>query len=73
MSKHAWLIWATPVALWAVYMCWLSGYQVGYEEGHDSGWQSAYRLYLPPKPAPRLLYPDANLSVSQVDAEPAQD
>lgn len=47
MTKQTWLIWATPVAIWGVYMCWLSGYQNGYDHGHHDGWDRAAANFAP--------------------------
>lgn len=41
MAKHSWIIWIAPLAVWGVYMSWLSGYSNGYEQGHNEGWQTA--------------------------------
>ncbi|MBI1348736.1 hypothetical protein GC163_20885 [bacterium] len=47
MTKHAWMVWAAPVAIWGVYMCWLSGYQNGYDHGHHDGWDRAAANFAP--------------------------
>jgi hypothetical protein len=47
MAKHGWLVWLTPLACWAIYMCWLTGYQSGYQVGHVDGWDTAHRVSLP--------------------------
>uniref|UniRef100_A0A7C2JZJ5 Uncharacterized protein n=1 Tax=Schlesneria paludicola TaxID=360056 RepID=A0A7C2JZJ5_9PLAN len=44
MTKHLWMLWLVPVACWAVYMCWLTGYQNGYAAGHTDGWNTARRV-----------------------------
>jgi hypothetical protein len=44
MSRQFWMLWLMPVGAWAVYMCWLTGYQSGYEAGHDDGWTKAVHL-----------------------------
>jgi len=41
VSKNFWMIWLAPAAAWAIYMCWLSGYRSGYEQGHTEAWDSA--------------------------------
>jgi len=41
VSKNSWMIWLAPAAAWAIYMCWLSGYRSGYEQGHTEAWDSA--------------------------------
>ncbi len=48
MSKHGWMLWVAPAAIWAVYMCWLTGYQSGYEQGHSAAWASARAALVPP-------------------------
>ena len=47
MSKHCWLLWLVPAAFWAVSMCWLTGYQNGYEQGHSAGWETARHAFTP--------------------------
>ena len=47
MTKHSWMLWMAPVAAWTVYMCWLSGYQNGYEQGHTAGWDTARNALMP--------------------------
>lgn len=47
MTKHGWTLWLAPAAVWAVYMCWLAGYQSGYEQGLDTGWSSARQCFMP--------------------------
>jgi hypothetical protein len=41
VSKHSWMLWLAPLTVWAVYMCWLTGYRSGYEQGHVEAWDSA--------------------------------
>lgn len=40
-SRTSWMLWLVPLGLWAVYLCWLTGYRNGYESGHDDGWNTA--------------------------------
>ncbi len=47
MTKHSWTLWLAPAAVWAVYMCWLTGYQNGYEQGHNAGWETARSSFMP--------------------------
>lgn len=47
MTKHGWMLWLAPVAVWGVYMCWLSGYQSGYDQGHCEGWDTARASFMP--------------------------
>jgi hypothetical protein len=47
MSKHGWMLWLAPVAAWAVYMCWLTGFQTGYDAGHTDGWATARKAFMP--------------------------
>ena len=39
MTVNSWKLWLAPFALWGVYVCWHSGYQSGYAEGHQTAWQ----------------------------------
>ena len=41
MQKHSWMLWLVPAGVWGVYMCWLWGYQAGYERGNAQAWDSA--------------------------------
>jgi hypothetical protein len=54
MTKHGWMLWLAPIAVWAVYMCWLTGFQSGYEAGHNDGWDTARRSFMPV----RIVEPD---------------
>ena len=47
MPKFSWMLWLLPVAVWAVYMCWASGYQAGYTEGHEQAWVNARSALTP--------------------------
>jgi|GEM_PF-6450246 len=47
MTKQSWMLWAAPVAIWGVYMCWLTGYQNGYDHGHHDGWDRAQANFAP--------------------------
>lgn len=38
MTVNSWKLWLAPFALWGVYVCWHSGYQSGYAEGHQTAW-----------------------------------
>lgn len=39
MTVDSWKLWLAPFALWGIYVCWHSGYQSGYAEGHQTAWQ----------------------------------
>ena len=41
MAKRIWLIWLVPFTAWGLYWCWSSGYNAGYEEGHQEAWSRA--------------------------------
>ncbi len=56
MTKHSWMLWLAPAAVWAVYMCWLTGYQNGYEQGHNEGWETARTALMPPRDDVRRLH-----------------
>jgi hypothetical protein len=43
-SRLSWPLWLVPLACWAVYLCWMAGYQNGYESGHDDGWNRARKV-----------------------------
>lgn len=47
MKNHAWILWLAPIGVWAVYMCWLTGFQSGYDAGHNDGWATARRAFMP--------------------------
>ena len=39
MTVESWKLWLIPFALWGVFVCWNSGYQSGYAEGHQTAWK----------------------------------
>ena len=39
MTIVSWKLWLIPFAFWGVYLCWNSGYQSGYAEGHQTAWR----------------------------------
>ncbi len=39
MIVEGWKLWIVPVGLWALYVCWHTGYQAGYSDGHETAWQ----------------------------------
>lgn len=39
MAVENWKLWLVPFAIWGVVMAWYTGYQSGYQEGHDTAWQ----------------------------------
>lgn len=39
MSIDNWKLWMVPFAAWLVVMAWYTGYQSGYNEGHQTAWQ----------------------------------
>lgn len=51
MNKHGWMLWLAPVAVWTVYMCWLTGFNSGYEAGHTDGWATARKVLMPQRTA----------------------
>lgn len=38
MANQTWKLWAVPFGLWGLYLCWYSGYQSGYADGHETAW-----------------------------------
>ena len=38
MANQSWKMWLVPFGLWALYLCWYSGYQSGYADGHETAW-----------------------------------
>lgn len=71
MTKHSWMLWAAPVAIWGVYMCWLTGYQNGYDHGHHDGWDRAHANFAPRNNLVRLDQPHL-AQISLQDDVPAQ-
>lgn len=41
MANQTWKLWLVPFGLWGLYLCWYSGYQSGYAEGHETAWDMA--------------------------------
>lgn len=39
MSIDNWKLWLVPFAVWMMVMAWYTGYQSGYQEGHETAWQ----------------------------------
>ncbi len=46
MSIDNWKLWVVPFAAWLVVMAWYTGYQSGYEEGHQTAWQMSRPTFL---------------------------
>lgn len=40
MTKRFWWLWLVPFGAWGVSMCWISGYEAGFEAGHGQAWES---------------------------------
>ena len=38
MANQSWKLWLVPFGLWGLYLCWYSGYQSGYADGHETAW-----------------------------------
>ena len=38
MANQTWKLWLVPFGLWGLYLCWYSGYQSGYADGHETAW-----------------------------------
>ena len=38
MANQNWKLWLVPFGLWGLYLCWYSGYQSGYADGHETAW-----------------------------------
>lgn len=36
MANQSWKLWLIPFGLWGLYLCWYSGYQLGYADGHET-------------------------------------
>ncbi len=41
MANQSWKLWLVPFGLWGLYVCWHSGYQSGYADGHETAWSMA--------------------------------
>ena len=54
MSIDNWKLWMIPFAAWLVVMAWYTGYQSGYDEGHQTAWQMS---------RPTILMQDGELVV----------
>lgn len=70
MSKFtAWII-AGVVSIWVTYASWMTGYQVGYDDGSVEAWNSARQAFMPPAQSRiDLKLTDARLSDRQTPAE----
>lgn len=72
MTKHSWMLWMAPVAVWAVYMCWLTGYQSGYDQGHTAGWDTARSAFMP-SAVPLETWQTADRRGTPLDLQGARD
>jgi len=41
MANLNWKVWLVPFGFWGLYLCWYSGYQSGYADGHETAWDMA--------------------------------
>lgn len=39
MAIESWKLWLVPLSLWGLYLCWHTGYQSGYADGHETAWR----------------------------------
>jgi hypothetical protein len=57
MGTENWKLWLAPFAVWGAVMAWYSGYQAGYQEGHETAWQMS---------RPKVMRADEQLVLSPV-------
>ena len=66
MANQSWKLWLVPFGFWGLYVCWYSGYQSGYADGHETAWNMA-------RPSPSAILAETHLEFREAKAHLNQD